>query len=246
MLESLSKFLLLSGSLLLAASIWKNSELPTASTADPVLLQEPLQLATANRPFSVSAEGIRYEVKPLYLYTLHGLVVSRHDTSSWWDYLHREWNDHLNVADLCVIWGNNLKSEAYREMSFSSGQFTCNFKASSSEVFRKFDLTAISNNHMLTNNPAVAQALRNVKIGDQVRFSGYLAEYSHKHDGGFQRGTSTVRTDTGNGACETVWLEDFEVIRRNSGPWHWLIRTAWVLLGLGVVMWFAVPFRARH
>ena len=23
--------------------------------------------------------------------------------------LHRLWNDHLNVADLCVIWGNNAR-----------------------------------------------------------------------------------------------------------------------------------------
>ena len=31
--------------------------------------------------------------------------------------LHRkDWNDHLNVADLCVIWGPNLRNDAYRAM----------------------------------------------------------------------------------------------------------------------------------
>ena len=32
-----------------------------------------------------------------------GLVVSKHDADTWWDWIHRAWNDHLNVTDLCVI-----------------------------------------------------------------------------------------------------------------------------------------------
>ena len=60
-----------------------------------------------------------YRIDPLYTYDLHGLVVSRHDSTSWTDYLHRESNDHLNVVDLCVIWGRNAISGGYRDMERS-------------------------------------------------------------------------------------------------------------------------------
>jgi hypothetical protein len=50
-----------------------------------------------------------------------------------------------------------------------------------------------------------------------VRIRGYLAKYGH--DQGFERGTSTIRTDTGNGACETIFITDYEIIASYGGPW---------------------------
>jgi hypothetical protein len=76
-----------------------------------------------------------------------------------------------------------------------------------------------------------------------VRFSGYLVEYAHNHGMAFQRGTSTVRTDTGNGACETVWVEDFQILSRGGGPWPMLFKLAWVMLAFGLVAWFKAPVR---
>lgn len=48
---------------------------------------------------------------------------------------------------------------------------------------------------------------------------GCLAEYSIK-DGAFERGTSATRNDNGNGARETVFLTDFEVIKRANPLWR--------------------------
>jgi hypothetical protein len=30
----------------------------------------------------------------------------------------------------------------------------------------------------------------------------------------FFRGTSTVRTDTGNGACETIYVSEFQILKK--------------------------------
>ena len=40
---------------------------------------------------------------------------------------------------------------------------------------------------------------------------GWLAGYSN--DDGFRRGTSTTRDDTGNGACETIYVDEFQIDR---------------------------------
>lgn len=245
MLQRLSQLLLCGGLVLLGVSVWKKDELPLAGRVQQALLQEPVQSATRQAPFQAKVGDVTYDINPLYSYELHGLVVSRHDSEAWWDYIHKAWNDQLNVADLCVVWGNNIRNDAYQALSFSSGQFVCYVESKSSEDFAKFDATALSNNHLLTANPRLAKRIKDVRLGDQVRFTGYLAEYSHTQGLPFKRGTSTVRTDSGNGACETVFVEDFEILRRGGGPWHTWLTVAWAMLALGLMAWFAAPVRAR-
>lgn len=205
----LGKWLLLAGLLLWFAALWQKGVLPEPSSLSAQLLDEPGQIAVTRTPMAISVGGIDYSVQPLYSYDLYGMVVSTHDADTWWDFLHKEWNDRLNVIDLCVVWGENARTGAYRDISFSSGQFTCNYQTSSSEAWAAFDTNAISNNHLLSDDPALARAMRKVRVGDQVHFRGYLSEYSRNHGFAFKRGTSTVRTDSGNGACETVYVQDF-------------------------------------
>jgi len=242
-MSRLGKFLMFAGVVLLLAARWNVDTLPPAQQLRPELLDEPRQMAVDRPAFSVRAGDVEYKVLPLHRYELYGLVVSRHDSDTWWDYIHKEWNDKLNVADLCVVFGENARSGAYRDISFSSGQFVCNFETSSSAAYAAFDQAAASNNHLLTADTGIAERIRKARIGDQIHFTGYLAEYSHDVGPGFRRGTSTVRTDVGNGACETVYLESFEIMVSGSGPWPMLGKLAVGLMILGVVLFFAAPVR---
>lgn len=233
------RVLLIGSLLLLALALWRKDVLPNPQVLRQELLEEPQQVAVQRAAFETSAGGVTYSVQPLYTYDLYGLVVSRHDSDTWWDYIHREWNDHLNVVDLCVLWGNNVRNGAYKDIEFSSGQFVCNFSTSSQAAYEAFDQAAISNNHLLSNDKQVARTLRAVRVGDQVHFRGFLSEYLH--GGGFKRGTSIVRTDTGNGACETVFVEDAEILQAGGGPWRKLVWVAVSLFVIGIVGWLMLP-----
>ena len=241
----LGKWLMIFGLILWLVALWKASELPVAQAVQAELLDEPVQMEVSRQAIEVAVGGIDYQVRPLYKYDLYGMVVSKHNADTWWDFLHKEWNDKLNITDLCVVWGNNVRSGSYREIDFSSGQFTCNFQTSSSEAWAAFDTSAISNNHLLSADPAVACRMSDVRIGDQIHFSGYLAEYSHNHGFPFKRGTSSVRTDTGNGACETVFVERFEVLRRGGGKWPAAQWVGIALMLLGVLTWLSLPVRLK-
>lgn len=231
--------------MLLAVALWKKYELPQFPQLQQALMNEPEQVPVKRAAFDTTVNGVTYKIQPLYTYNLHGLVVSKHDSKAWWDYIHREWNDHLNVVDLCVVWGNNLRRGIYKEAEYSSGQFVCYFRIEAG-LAHVFDSAALSNNHLLTDNPGIARAMRKVRLGDQVRFRGYLAEYSHNHGGRpFKRGTSTVRTDSGDGACETIYVEDFEILRRGGGPWHVLAWGAVFLIVVSVIAWFRLPLSTR-
>lgn len=57
----------------------------------------------------------------------------------------------------------------------------------------------------LDDEPCLAKKLRSIRIGDQILITGQLASYRVASGSGIARGTSTVRTDTGNRACETIF-----------------------------------------
>jgi hypothetical protein len=207
------------------------------------LAGEPVQTPTDKQPFRIEREGVIYTVTPLFAYELRGLVVSLHDSHSWWDYYHKRWGDNLNVRDLCVMWGGNALEGLYERFRFRSGSWTCYYNTSDNETWRRFDPAALSNNHLLTDGSSVGRRLTEAAVWDQVRLRGYLCEYSH--DGGFRRGTSTVRTDRGNGACETVFVTDFEILRRANEGWravHWIATWGSIAMLLAlVVMAFLSP-----
>jgi hypothetical protein len=85
--------------------------------------------------------------------------------------------------------------------------------------------------------------------GDHIRLKGMLVTYSNPANG-FFRGTSTTRNDTGNGACETIFITDFELVKKaNRALRSFYLVTQWTtiisLVGI-VVMFFVMPFKARY
>jgi hypothetical protein len=229
---------------LLAVALYKSPSLPEVAAIAPQLSQEPLQEAVAPAPFKTDKNGVTYTVEPLHRYEIYGLVVSKYNTDSWWGWAHKAWNDHLNVTDLCVVWGTNALGGGYHDLSFSSGQWTCNFETSSEAAWQAFDVNKISNNHLLTDNPQLAKKLKNIRIGDQIYLAGHLANYKHFSGNGFARGTSTVRTDTGNGACETIFVSEVNVLRSAPSLWRSLIWLAALGMLLAIVLGFFRPHRA--
>jgi hypothetical protein len=59
------------------------------------------------------------------------------------------------------------------------------------------------------------------------------------------RGTSTTREDTGNGACETIYVDEFEIVVRASSGWRLAMQVALGMLVLCLVLHFAMPYRAH-
>ena len=145
------RLLFVGSAALLALAAWRRDALPPPGALDAAVREDPVQQETAATPFRTTAGGVEYTVRPVFTYDLSGVVVSKHDADTWWDWIHKAWRDELNVTDLCVIWGANARSANYRELEYWSGQFECNARTGSTEVWRGFDMTALSNNHLLTD-----------------------------------------------------------------------------------------------
>ena len=121
----LLKILLIICVLIFALSLYFQEKLPENTSILPQVLQSPVQTNTSKREFDAIAGNTRYKINPLYEYELYGLVVSYQHTQHWWDYYHQQWKDYINFKDLCVIWGDNIKSEVYKQMKFNSSSWVC-------------------------------------------------------------------------------------------------------------------------
>lgn len=206
--------------LLWVLALWRDDRLPSPGAILPPLYAEPVQEAAGvPPPFAVTVKKRHYVVRPLFRYEIAGLVVSQHRSDSFLDTSHRRWRDFLNIKDLCLAWGDNIASGVYREAKFWNRDFTCMCQFSDMSTARRFSMRHLANNHLLSADPALRRRILRARPGDQVRIAGYLAEYGQPANG-FRRGTSTVRDDTGDGACETVYVTDFRMLRRANPGWR--------------------------
>lgn len=220
--------------LLFGVAYCQQGKLPSKSAVLKPLYQEPVQKEVKQPPFQVNAGGTTYTITPLYSYELAGLVVSYHHSASFADYYHELWGDKLNLKDICVVWGKNIATNAYRESKFKSAPFMCYWWVPSDVPF---DQSAISNNHLISEKKAISRQIMRAKTGDQIYLKGFLAEYSTAE--GFHRGTSTTRDDTWNGACETIYLSEFRILKAANTGWRVLaVISKWLLFGSAGVLIF--------
>jgi len=225
----------------LLVSFWNRNNLPGSIDYTAAVANEPQQSKTKRQSFEAAWNGIGYNIEPQFDYDLVGLVVSfrHHDNNS---RMHRLANDHLNMLDICVVWGNNTKDAELQKIDFWNGIFTCNVKTRDQAAWESFDMHQLSNNHLISNDEDIRDRVRGIRIGDQIHIQGVLASY--ESPGGL-RGTSTTRTDTGDGACETIYVDRFEIVKSAVNFWRISMYASLVVLLTGLYHYFRRPFESR-
>jgi hypothetical protein len=221
-------------------SFWNRNNLPGKIDYIPELQSEPQQNPTKKKAFLATYEGVNYEVEPQFEYDLYGMVVSfrHHDGDS---RMHMRSNDHLNMLDVCVVWGDNTVNPRLDKIEFWNGIFTCNVKTRDQAAWDAFDMYQLSNNHLISDDQFIRDQVKNVHVGDQIRVSGVLASYGSENGG--KRGTSTTRLDTGDGACETLFVERFEIVQPATNYWRISMYSSLALFLLGLFAHFRQPYR---
>jgi len=213
----------------------QKNRLPPRDRILEQLLQQPQQTKEdVPAPFTVQAKGISYRVTPQFRYELYGLVVSQHRSDSFIDIHHRDWQDYLNLKDICVVWGSNITSGVYRRGKFWNRDFTCMCQFKDELSFRLFSANELSNNHLLSADRAQRRLIKQIRRGDQIFFRGFLSSYEQPGNS-FQRGTSVTRDDTGNGACETVFVTNLLILKRANTGWRILL-----ILAIGFMIFCVV------
>lgn len=221
----------------------KRNDVPTQLDVLPTLDRPPIQTPTQVQPFDVQKNGNRYQITPRFDYDMVGLVVSARNFDP--DIgMHARANDAMNVSDLCVVWQDLADQNVLSQFEFYSGPFYCRVTGKQPLEYAGFDWTQLSNNHVLTEQPRLGQALRNLKVGDQIRLRGMLVDYGV--EGQQIRTTSTTREDEGNGACESIYVTDLEVLAESPSPYRTMMWTGLAVLLSSIGYWLWAPVKRRR
>ncbi|MBU0613129.1 hypothetical protein KKB10_03875 [Patescibacteria group bacterium] len=226
-----------------AVLFFLRNSLPSQNELVDEVAQIPIQKEINKDTITIPLDGSIGEVDPLYSYELYGLVVASYDSDVWYDQFHKD--DPLNTKDLCVVWGGNATEGKYLKGKYSHGEFTCFWNFKSYEDYRNFNESEIANNHLIPADESLADKIKEAQIGDQIHFKGYISSYSiiSEEDSSiiFSRGTSTIREDTGDNSCETVYVTDFEIVKKNPNIfallYQYAIYALIFLTAISLLMW---------
>jgi hypothetical protein len=160
---------------------------------------DPKQSPISNpQPF----EWKGYSIKPLASFDVEARVLSK---ERYW--LGRE--SELSPFDLALGWGPMSNEAVLDEIDISQGGRFYNWWTDTLALPPAVISSHSANMHMIPANDDVASALKRVRKGSLVQFSGVLV--SIQAADGWHWNSSLTRQDTGNGACEVVWVERMDV-----------------------------------
>jgi hypothetical protein len=192
---------------LIAASLlggwhWWTSERPVSRPPGILVEAEPVQ-RDLDPPPQFAALGHTFTARARYDITARVLrkEIYRLDGGA-----------GLAPVDLGVGWGPMSDTRVIDELEFSQmGRFLYwrPRHPQSFPVPLPTLVTHAAQMHLVPSTEALESRLKKLRPGQVVTISGYLVDI--RGPGGFTWKTSLTRTDTGDGACEIVWVESLAV-----------------------------------
>jgi hypothetical protein len=184
-------------SLIIFGNIVLNPSLHEGVIPDPVqtILEKPetvyISVDEKNIPIVLLAE-----------YTVEGVIKSKKK--------YTDYSSRVSQYDVALAWGNLNEKEIDSRIRYSqSGRwyyfnFDKNVSVSSSYIAEHS-----ANVHLINQDLLILKKIENLNINDHIKLIGYLV--SVNFDNGVWE-SSLARTDTGNGACEIMYVTDVEVL----------------------------------
>lgn len=244
--SSIKKYVFWGSLCIFSVSFFLRKDLKSINEIMPEVLSEPVQIeSTQAYPIVFTRNNYRFEVTPLYAYSISGLVVSRFDYSK----VPLEKVDQAFPVDLCLIWGSNVRNRVYQNkgIQFSQDCRFCYFRWD--HEVDNFNMDALSNNHLLVDNHVLEKKIKSILRGDQVQIRGLLVSLkavniskSDTFNPPYMTWQSSVtRKDSGAGACEVIYVEDVKILKKGHPVYVFLFKTSFSLL-LAMIGWAIISF----
>ncbi len=170
---------------------------PLEHTAGEIAPADPVQVERAGLPrFEVKG----YRITPLADFSVEARVLSTEN-------YHAGREADLSPVDLALGWGPMSDSAVLDRLNISQGNRFYFYRWSDAPPIPPEEIvTHSANMHMIPASDAVRRRLAQVRAGEVVSLRGYLVRVEAPD--GWRWNSSLTRSDSGNGACELVWVED--------------------------------------
>ena len=186
---------------LLAALAWFwHASRPLRHPPGVLVGEAPRQIPLDNAPPALHKGNAA--LLPLAKFAMSARVLSRADYR--WDALAA-----LAPVDLALGWGRMSDSAILEKVDISqSGRFY-RWQVREFPIPEREIIESSANMHLVPADATLARAIGQARVGDLVSFDGYLVEIDWPD--GSKAVSSLTRSDSGPGACEIVWVENFRI-----------------------------------
>lgn len=167
---------------------------------DGVLVPEvPIQTTATRPPFEF--EG--YRIKPLASFSLEARVLSK---ERYW--LDRE--SDLAKYDLALGWGAMSDNRVLDVIEISQSGRWYRWRTDRLPIPRRELERSSANMHMVAASDWIEKQIGKAVPGSMVRLEGFLIQAESPD--GWRWKSSLTRDDIGQGACELIFVESFEIL----------------------------------
>lgn len=173
--------------------LWRDE---VVDTGPGVLAADPPTQTAPARADAFDLGG--YRVTPLADFRIRARVLSRRDYR-----FDREAD--LSPLDLALGWGRMSDAEVLADIEISQSGRWYRWHADNLPIPRRELETHSTNAHLIPADARVADTLDRIRRGQVVEFEGRLVRV--EGDDGWRWVSSLSRGDTGQGACELIYVE---------------------------------------
>ncbi len=176
----------------------------TGATEEAMAPNQPMQWDVTWRDEPWDHNG--YHFTPLAKYEIKARVLHRENY-----FLDR--SAAISSLDLALGWGRMSDPRVYDKLWITQGHRFYGWFSFSQPPIPPEEITRSSaNTHLIFATPEVASACFWMRADDVVKLGGYLVSVTGPGD--FTWNSSLTREDSGNGACEVLWVKDAKVVGR--------------------------------
>ena len=194
--------------LIIAAAIvaWAYLHRPIEYAPGVLIPSEPEQTLTLDSPLSYGD----YQLVPLAHFALDARVLHRK--------VYR-WDPRASLVpvDLALGWGAMSDQSVLDQVRITQSMRFYWFAYRLPPPIPKEEIISHSTNvHVIPATAAIAAQCKSLRTGELVHLSGDLVEATGHGLGPWK--SSLSRTDTGNGACELMWVNELSILASPQDP----------------------------
>lgn len=176
----------------------------TVVNSTSIINQEPLQ---ENITHFIVMQNERYTITALAKYDITARILHVND--------YTDSKADIAPRDFALGWKNMSDTRFLSNIELKQHDRFLFWKVGSiARPIIQAIITQTSNNHLIPSNDKIRQTLMNANVGESINIKGYLVNVRRIDN--FRWNTSLVRTDTGDGACEIIYVTEATINKGND------------------------------
>lgn len=177
-------------------------------------LKDPIQNVTTGGTSKVISD-IDVKIDYLASYIIEGRVVKT------FSYVPLTMQNRISPKDVGLTWGFLAQDEYNNKIEWkASGNRFLNWRIEDGNWYREVIGESnfqehVSNNHLIASNTEIENLIGKIKEGDYIKITGYLVNVHYERADGYKYywNSSLSRKDTGEGACELIYVTDINWLK---------------------------------